>query len=182
MVAEIWLLQISITRLFGSDFVEYMIICIIAFSILQMEFFGQHHSSGQFSIKSAYNMLSSELPTLDYSRFIWLYGSPTGGCIFLWKLWMRPLPLTDNLRVWQAIFPSQCAFCRSHSDTQDHLFLQCPAIQPLWQELAILLSGPMPRQLTIRAYLIRWWRVSSSKTMIGQLRVVASSLAAWVMW
>lgn len=137
-------------------------------------------SSGQFTCKSAYSLLSSVLTSFDYSRYIWWPGSPSGTRIFLWKFWHRSLPLVDILRVWQIIFPSQCVFCRINSDRQDHIFLHCPVIQPLWQEISILLSSLMPRQSTICACLLHWWRISSSHTMIGQLRVVVPSLVAWV--
>lgn len=91
---------------------------------------------------------------------------------------MRALPLVDNLCSWQTVFPSQCVFYRMHSDKRDHLFLQCHAIRPIWQEISALLSGPAPRHSAILGYLIRWWRTSSAASMAGQLRSVTPSLAA----
>lgn len=105
-----------------------------------------------------------------------------GAKLVLWWLCSGSLPLTNNLRIWQTIYPSQCVSCLQHSDTKDHLFLQCPEIKALWVELAELFSAPLPRQSTIQAYLICWWRQASSATMMGHFRAVIPAMVLWVIW
>lgn len=138
--------------------------------------------SGLFTLKSAYHQLVSDISSLDYSMHIWCLTLLLGGILFIWKLWMHSLPLDDNLRSWKNIYPTQCVFCRLHSDGQDHIFLFCPNIQPLWKEISIIFLGPMPCHSTIRTYLLRWWRTSSLHNMIGQLRAIVPSLVTWVIW
>lgn len=89
------------------------------------------NSSGQFTLKSVYNLLVSDSATLNYSRYVWWPRNPLSCSIFIWKLLMRSLPLADNLRTWQTIFPTQSIFCGAHSDRKDHIFIGCPSIQPL---------------------------------------------------
>lgn len=138
--------------------------------------------AGQCTLKSSYNLLVDNTATLEFPKHIWWSTLPLGGRVFLWKLWQHSLPLPDNLSSWESIFPTQCVFCRLHSDTQDHIFLCCPMIRTLWQEVSIVFSGPMPRQSSIRTYLLRWWHTSSLHDMIGQLQAVVPSLITLIIW
>lgn len=139
-------------------------------------------ASSQFTLKSAYARVIQATTCFDSSRYVWWPTMPLGGRLFLWKLWMRSLPLADNLCAWQNIFPTQCVFCWLQSKSQDHIFLHCPVIQPVWKEISILFYGPMPSHTAIRGYLHRWWRSSSPHTILCQLRAVVPSLVVWVIW
>ena len=42
--------------------------------------------------------------------------------------------------------PPLCTFCKTEDETLDHLFIDCPSIQPLWNELEHTLSYTYSRQ------------------------------------
>lgn len=116
------------------------------------------------------------------SRYVWWKHSHPGIQVFLWRLCTISLSMVDNLRCWITTYPSQCAFCRMDSDAQDHVFLQCSSVCPLWTEISVIFSGPMPSSRMINAHLYRWWRLSNQTSMMGYLRATVPSIVTWVMW
>lgn len=90
--------------------------------------------------------------------------------------------MVNNFCCCLTSLPSQCIFCRQQHDHQDHVFLHCPKIRPLWVDMGTTFSGPMPQSHTIKAHLLRWWKTSSSCSMLGQLKVIVPSLVTWELW
>lgn len=146
---------------------------------------GQLHwtpeENGQFSIRSAYNLISARLPK-DEAKYIWWKNTHPRQKVFLWRLWHCSLPMVDNFSGWLTVYPSQCVFCRQSHDSPNHVFLHCPIIRPLWVDMSITFHGPMPSSRTIKCHLLRWWHRSSSGTMAGQLLAVVPSIVVWEIW
>ena len=128
----------------------------------QLDFWSwAHERSGQFSVKSAYNMLV----TIKQRREAWLYESagssdnrleegswktlwktevPSKVCMFLWRLSRQSLP-TEDVRVHRNMTTSSsCGLC-GQPDSWRHSLLECTVSRCTWalvdEELACTMAG-----------------------------------------
>jgi len=91
--------------------------------------------SGQYSTKSAYNVLRGE--TLEEIRDrafeeLWKLKVPTKISAFPWRLLKDRLPSKANLRRRQIeLDDSTCPFCRNMEESVDHLFFHYNKILPV---------------------------------------------------
>lgn len=90
-----------------------------------------------FSVASAYAAINTATPTISKGLIdsIWHKHSPPRVRIFTWKLAQSILPTSWNLLCKGIIAPDfdpMCSLCSSDLEDHDHLFISCPAVQPLW--------------------------------------------------
>lgn len=139
-------------------------------------------SNGQFTIKSAYELLRSSGPKYLSHWFIWHRLQQPNNQIILWKLYHHALPIEDNLRRFTAICPTCCPFCHNSSATQAHLFLKCTYIQQIWKYYASIVDGPQPGNMHLFQYLVSWWTSTSAKSFQGVLRLIVPGIVVWQIW
>lgn len=70
------------------------------------------------------------------------------------ELYHGALPIVDNLVRFSCIQPSRCPFCHNTQSNLEHIFLYCPEVKALWHRYAILLDGPHPTHVPLKAYLL----------------------------
>ena len=110
-------------------------------------------SSGQYSVRSAYNLLMGE--SIDENqdgvfKELWILKIPTKTSFFAWRLIRDRLPTKLNLRRRNVeINDLLCPFCRNNEDDATHLFFNCSKTLPLWWESLswVNISSAFPQNL-----------------------------------
>lgn len=142
----------------------------------------QPSTSGEFALKSAYNIRRPSRPTLLSAKFIWFKHHSPSIRLLLWRLFHAALPFEDYIGSYLTARPTQCPFCKQYSSSVDHVFLYCSTIQPLWMFFAAELQGISPTTLPLRQYLLAWWYRSSSSSFDGVLKIVVPGILVYNIW
>lgn len=93
-----------------------------------------------FSTSSAYAALNQQIYILDKDMIssIWLKWILPRVQVFCWKLAHDVLPTKYNLLIRGIITPEFdpiCSLCNGDIESQDHLFVSCPATRSLWLKI-----------------------------------------------
>ena len=87
------------------------------------------HPSGQYSVRSAYDVLRGEdFEGDDVKVFeeLWKLRIPPKFAVFAWRLLKERLPSKKNLiRRQVTIIDTLCPFCRNSEENEAHLFFLC---------------------------------------------------------
>ena len=90
---------------------------------------------GEFSVKSAYSILSSVANNEVQAIFPALWqaiAAPKALCT-AWRVLIERLPTYDNLlRRGLAVSSSRCVFCKETQETSQHFFIECAYAQKVW--------------------------------------------------
>lgn len=136
----------------------------------------------KITLKEAYEDNRTTKPTMISHKLLWNNKQRGAIKIFLWKLLNGALPTSDNLTKFIAIQPTIWPICKQNEDTQQHIFLKCPATKAIWTYYANILNGPTPKNQHIRQYLLEWWMQVSEKTMEGKLMQIVPGIILWNIW
>jgi hypothetical protein len=101
---------------------------------------------GDFSVKSAYNLLVKELLTeeelddslVDVFGKIWESPAPSKVIAFSWQLLYDRIPTRSNLEARGVVCsdkPWECLGCVGKVENSSHLFLHCPSAMKIWCEI-----------------------------------------------
>nr|TKR98083.1 hypothetical protein D5086_0000206310 [Populus alba] len=94
------------------------------------------HSSGNFSIDSAWELLRDSRPLDSLYHLIWFQGHIPRQAFILWIASMERLHTMDRLTSFGIISSSTCVLCGMHNETHDHLFFQCTYSSTLWGNIS----------------------------------------------
>ncbi|KAH1239475.1 putative ribonuclease H protein [Glycine max] len=96
-------------------------------------------SSGQYTVRSAYNVLREDLLQEDQDgefKELWKVKVPSKVIVFAWRLLKDRLPTRDNLRRKHVELQDfMCPFCRTIEESAGHLFFHCSKVFPIWCEM-----------------------------------------------
>ncbi|VFQ59731.1 unnamed protein product [Cuscuta campestris] len=81
---------------------------------------------GNFSLKSAFNMVQGSGTNILSCKYIWHSSNIPKIKIFLWRLLNSALPFPKNLCRFMAALPSFCPLCHKDNDDIDDSMLHCP--------------------------------------------------------
>jgi hypothetical protein len=95
-------------------------------------------SSGRFSVKSLYNMLSQG-PAAPFSNAIWKNRFPTKIKIFLWQMARGRLPSNDQILKRRGPSDGLCALC-GLPENVDHIFFRCVLAKFVWAGIRDMLG------------------------------------------
>ncbi|KAG0449314.1 hypothetical protein HPP92_027425 [Vanilla planifolia] len=137
-------------------------------------------SAGHFSFATAYDTLCGlSLPEVHQQHdntLVWHPRIPEKISIFMWRLFNNALPLPANLQKIHISLASKCPFCPEW-DTLDHIFWQCPIINPTWKWFCRLLG--VPYQSNLFDQIQCWW---SHKASINSLAFSILGIVCWSAW
>ena len=110
-------------------------------------------SSGQYSVRSAYNLLMGE--SIDENQDgvfeeLWNLKIPTKTSFFAWRLIRDRLSTKLNLRRRNVeINDLFCPLCKNNEEDAAHLFFNCSKTLPIWWESLswVNISGAFPQNL-----------------------------------
>ena len=135
--------------------------------------------------KSVYKAVWINKPIDPFATAIWKNYSPNKCRIFLWLASKNRL-FTNERRFNRGISDSNCCpFCPA-SESASRLFLQCPDLRPLWQELSSLSASVpsdfqhllvmdlanRPRSTVIIAILWNIWKRRNAKVFRQDLQPI----------
>ena len=98
-----------------------------------------------FTVKSCYSWLNNRVLVTDVSneesvisacKSLWKSDIPSKVLVFCWRLLLRKLPTRENLfirKIIPSIQDAKCVFCRSETESIDHLFCCCTVVKDVWR-------------------------------------------------
>jgi mannosylglycoprotein endo-beta-mannosidase len=93
------------------------------------------HSSGHFSIRSAWDLLRDKRPLNNIHPLLWFKGHIPRQSFILWLAGLGRLRTMDRLYSAGIIRNASCILCGTHTETHAHLFFECPTSQIVWQTI-----------------------------------------------
>jgi hypothetical protein len=145
-----------------------------------------------FSVNSSYKLLSKELLTegvvdVDLERVldsIWSSSAPSKVIAFSWQLLYDRISTRSNLEIRGIIGPElpwECVGCVGKKETSCHLFLHCPCVMKVWQEIFRWLGVEIviPSSLTI---LFEVLKASARNGKIRKGFVLIWHASLWAIW
>ncbi|CAN1761920.1 Putative ribonuclease H protein At1g65750 [Linum perenne] len=131
-------------------------------------------SNGHFSIKSAYELLRSNVQAADtlWDK-IWRWKGPARVNHFLWLAAQNKL-LTNSQRVKRKIASDgSCGYCQDESEDVIHILRDCRFAKEVWELSGIQASNPQAWQVQRQEWL-RIGITSAESTRFG--------LTCWALW
>ncbi|XP_039167699.1 uncharacterized protein LOC120293017 [Eucalyptus grandis] len=83
------------------------------------------HSSGSFSVASAWDFIRTKKERVSWDSFIWNSDIVPRNQFNLWLITKNRLPTQEFLIHYGRIVSGTCAYCNATSDSIDHLFFNC---------------------------------------------------------
>ncbi|VFQ64221.1 unnamed protein product [Cuscuta campestris] len=134
--------------------------------------------SGQFTLKSAYEVCrTNSSPSLAFHN-IWESPQKSKISIFMWKLLRKCLPIPENLRRLGFALPSVCPFCMNSSLTTKHSLIDCAKIVDIWRHYARCLNFLHTESSTINQHFMNWW-LRDTPNLYGLLRKHLPGIITW---
>jgi mannosylglycoprotein endo-beta-mannosidase len=91
------------------------------------------HSSGIFSIASAWELLRDKRPINTMHQLLWFTGHIPRQSFILWLAGIGRLRTMDRLQTAGIIMNATCILCGLHIETHEHLFFACPTTKTVWE-------------------------------------------------
>ncbi|OVA08152.1 Reverse transcriptase zinc-binding domain [Macleaya cordata] len=144
--------------------------------------------SGNFTAKSAYNLLSQREPSsstnsTDGESFNWkgywqLKGISPRVHLFLWRILTKSLALKSSIARFNSSVDPSCPMCHLSLETYDHLFLKCDIARQIWfgSDIGLVIDRNDP--LTNLRRIFNQW-ISSPNTLEIAKRGCA---LLWTLW
>jgi hypothetical protein len=98
-----------------------------------------YESSGIYSSKSCYAIISYRGVTPVFIPSIWKVGVPPRIHLFMWLLSHNKLATVDNLNKKGFKKPEQCCFCCENESIM-HLFFECAVAKVIWEYVSEFLE------------------------------------------
>ncbi|KAL0291526.1 UNVERIFIED_CONTAM: hypothetical protein Sangu_2533400 [Sesamum angustifolium] len=92
-------------------------------------------STGDFSMKSAWEAIRQASPWRQLLANIWHRSLRPTISVFLWRFFQDRIPVDARMRQKGFSFPSKCQCCEAE-ETVSHLFIESAAVQGVWQHFA----------------------------------------------
>lgn len=84
------------------------------------------HSTGKFSVRSAWEYIRQKGIISKTLRSIWLKGVPFKISFLIWGLWKKRLPIGEVISNWGAIDNMNCYCCEGDVvESYEYLFMEC---------------------------------------------------------
>lgn len=125
-------------------FDEILRILISKTGMISDKLLWKHSSSGEYSVKNAYNLLLKDHLQDSHSQLrpcqnppevwnlIWKVNVPYKVSLFVWKLMHDRLPTLLSLKNKGIPTDSTCPMCKEKEEYTSHLFLHCPFARACW--------------------------------------------------
>jgi hypothetical protein len=91
------------------------------------------NSTGNFSIRSAWDLLRDKRPLNNIHLLLWFKGHIPRQSFILWLAGLGRLRTMDRLHSAEIIRNRTCILCGLHTETHAHLFFECPTSKTVWR-------------------------------------------------
>ena len=93
------------------------------------------HSSGIFSIDSAWDILRARRPASSVHHLLWFPGHIPKHSVILWLASLHRLHTMDRLQRHGVIASPECVLCGSAAESHEHLFFGCAFSSIVWRDI-----------------------------------------------
>jgi len=136
------------------------------------------NTQGNFTVKSAWELLRQRREKKAENNKIWAKGVPFKVIFFLWKDWRRKIATDDNLKRMKINIVSRCWCCEEKTEeTMAHLFLTARIATKLWRQLVIF-AGIDIEDMNLKQLINTWWNIHTTP----KLESVYRAMPAIIMW
>lgn len=102
--------------------------------------FWSHTKSGDFSVKTAYNLYMNDYNSIEDASFWKKVRSLE--CLpkikfFMWKVFAQMLPVNSTPKLYNPVVDDCCPLCRNEVESVMHLFIRCPIASHIWFALSL---------------------------------------------
>ncbi|XP_057779412.1 uncharacterized protein LOC130997990 [Salvia miltiorrhiza] len=115
---------------------------------------------------------------------IWKSPAPQKAIVTAWRLMRNRLPTCDNLRKRSIDLgeeESKCSECKLLPESTNHLFLRCPKIEEVWNELQKWLGVEMVRPQRVESHFGTFSCFGKEKKIIKLLSAIWVC-CVWILW
>ena len=95
----------------------------------------KHTTLGNFSIKSAWDLIRQHNQTNSHAILIWKQVAPPSAQLMCWKLMRGILPMDSSFQRSGVSIVIICVMCCNSSETPIHLFIYCKYASSLWDKI-----------------------------------------------
>uniref|UniRef100_M1BXK5 RNase H family protein n=1 Tax=Solanum tuberosum TaxID=4113 RepID=M1BXK5_SOLTU len=136
------------------------------------------NTQGEFTVKSAFQLLRRRREEQDWMNNIWIKGLPFKISFFLWRVWRKRIPTDDVLKKMKINMVSKCYCCNvGEEETIQHLFLTAPIAQQLWNHFASC-AGINIEGLHLQQLITTWWDWPAKH----KVKQMLNAMPAIIMW
>ncbi|CAH2033720.1 unnamed protein product [Thlaspi arvense] len=114
----------------------------------------QETNSKNFSSKEVWNAIRSKNPTVSWYSLVWHKVAIPKHAAATWLFMLNRNPTFDRMVAWGLDVETICLLCGSSSESQNHLFFDCPFSNRVWS--ALLLKLDILNAPTSWAQIISW--------------------------
>ena len=112
------------------------------------------HTSGTFTIASAWELLREKRPINNLHHLLWFPGHIPRQSFIMWLACLGRLQTMDRLNSVGIIDNNICILCGHHTETHEHLFFKCTTSHLIWQTVNAKANMQWP--IYPWQHLIRW--------------------------
>ncbi|XP_070037046.1 uncharacterized protein [Nicotiana tomentosiformis] len=135
-------------------------------------------TSGEFSVKSAWEYLRSRKDPRNAFKMIWAKGLPFKISFFMWKVWRNKLPLDDFFRRLGYLMASKCWCCTNPmEETRQHVFFTSYAAKTVWSYF-LNHAGIGVEGITFHQAVVKCWTAK----VIPRLQPIMPALPSIIIW
>ncbi|KAH0778130.1 hypothetical protein KY290_004557 [Solanum tuberosum] len=139
------------------------------------------NTTGNFTVKSAWDLLRHIRDEREILKFIWNKGIPLRINFFLWRVWKGRVPTDDNLQIMRINVPSRYWCCEQYKqETMEHLFLTASIATKLWKHFANF-AGIVVEGKRLYHLMKVWWHTQAPSKVMNIYKVIPA-LITWTLW
>ena len=141
----------------------------------------KHFSSGAFTMKSAWNVFRPKKPVVSLFKLVWGPDHVPWFNFLFWLALQNRLVVKARLLKWGFVNDDICVFCRTSSETIDHLYFQCAFTNGIWQNL--LGKCRIRRDVLPWRREVSWfsWRAVGNTKLYQMWRLILSAMIYWTL-
>lgn len=149
-------------------------------------FLWRFNQSGDYTVKSGYKILSSELPNGNMMgpelwKVLWKMNIPAKVALFIWKLLNDGISVRHELIRRNMQVDPNCPLCGESEETIVHLFLTCEMVRTIWFGSFLSIRISKRKQLTCKQWIVEWLTKIINMSVPDQL-VYGIFLLIWCIW
>ena len=137
---------------------------------------------GNFSIKSAWDLIKQHNQINIQAALIWKQAAPPSAQLMCWKLMKGILPMDSTFQRGGVAMVSRCVMCCNASETPTHLFIDCSYVSSLWDKIAAFWGFQLIAHEEPITRLTRLARIYEKDSLSHALVRSISLLDYWVVW
>eukprot|EP00253_Pinus_taeda_P026727 PITA_26727 len=121
-----------------------------------------HAENGSYSPKFGYKFLMTKKGWGEpewWVKLIWKLKCPAKARLFFWCILKRKIPTWDILQARYKKGSGRCPLCKSKSENIRHMFLACPFVKKVWEEVGKLIGKQVDWEgENVQEVWDKWWR------------------------